>query len=215
MIQLSTLFFRPKSRSFLTLVLGGVFLFTAACAPLFSPGEPPAYIQFMAKFESMNSGNAKTKKMQLSVAAPTAPAELNGDSIILLLKNREFRRLEGYRWVSSVPELMQRSIIAGLESSRAFASVSPAGAGIRPHARLLCDIDEFAFGYAEEKSLPNATVAVTFRLVDFTSGNVLGTLPILKTANVQSNEIEHMATAAEKLTSDIVRELNDWIVTIY
>ena len=93
--------------------------------------------------------------------------------------------------------------------------MSPAGAGIRPHARLLCDIDEFAFGYAEEKSLPNATVAVTFRLVDFTSGNVLGTLPILKTASVQSNEIEHMATAAEKLTSDIVRELNDWIVTIY
>ena len=95
MIQLNTFFFRPKSRSFLTLVLGGVFLFTAACAPLFSPGEPPAYIQFMPKFASMNSGNAKTQKIQLSVAAPTAPAELNGDSSILLLKNREFRRLEG------------------------------------------------------------------------------------------------------------------------
>ena len=110
---------------------------------------------------------------------------------------------------------MQRSIIAGLESSRAFASVAPAGAGIRPQARLLCDIDEFVFAYAEEKGLPTVSVAMTFRLVDFTSGNVLGTLPINKTASVQSNEIDHMATAAETVTADIVRELNDWIIATY
>lgn len=215
MIQLTSLLRMQHSRLFLALIVGGVFLLTAACAPILSPGDPPAYIQFMPKFQSLSAGNAKTKKMQLSVAAPSAPAELNGDSIILLLKNREFRRLGGYRWVSSVPELMQRSIIAGLESSRAFASVAPAGAGIRPHARLLCDIDEFAFGYAEEKSLPTVMVAVTFRLVDFTSGNVLGTLPIHKTASVQSNDIDHMATAAETVTAEIVSELNDWIIKIY
>ena len=207
---------RKKSiRALLALMIGGMLLLSAACAPILSAGDPPIYIQFMPTFKTMKSGTEKTKKLQVAVATPTTPAELSGDSIILLLNGREFRRLAGYRWISTIPELMQRSIIAGLESSHAFASVSAAGAGIRPHTRVLCDIDEFVFSYPEKGANPTATITATFRVIGFGTGKVLGTLPVRKTMQVQSSEVDHMATAAEKLTAELIGELNDWIITLY
>lgn len=196
------------------LVFGGILLFSTACAPILNPGEPPVSIHFMPHFSVMDAGNEKTRKLQVTVATPMAPAELNNDSIALLINGREYRRLAGYRWVGTVPELIQRSLIAGLDSSRAFASVSAAGAGIRPNVRILCDISQFAFDYPEGGS-PSIDVRMTLKAIDFSSGVVLGSLPVERRVPARSSKVDDMAAVAETVTADIVRDVNNWLITLF
>ncbi len=195
------------------ITLSFVFLVGTACAPLLSPGEPPAYIQFAPEFHSLSKGTAATRKLQLTVTMPTTPTELSSDAIILFLNGRELRRLAGYRWVSTIPELTQRAIVNGLDSSGAFAAVSSAGAGIRPNVRLLCDMEQFAFEYPEDgKSSPKAILKFTFKVVEYSTGIVLGSLPITMEKTAVSSNVDHMAEAAESAMADMLGKLSVWLV---
>lgn len=210
----SNVFRRSLQAALVVVLIAGM-----GCSTLFSPGDPPVRLHFSPVYEQKPQGNNKTRKQQLVVTRPSVPAELGGDSIVMLLNQRELQRLAGYRWASTIPDMMQRSIIAGIESTGAFASVADERSGITARMRLLCDIDQFVLRYQEDPQKkanrsvpPSAVIQGVFRLVDYAGGVTVATLPVLVEVPATGTDVNHIAAAMEKATVAMMEKVNSWAI---
>ena len=207
-----------STRLALVLVLCLCF-FASGCASFLSPGDPPARLNFAPEFTATVPGTARTRAMQVVVSRPSLPTELSGDSIILLINQREMRRLAGYRWASSVPDILERAIVAAFNQSGAFAAVASSTSGITSRFHLLADVDQFAMRVpqtSENRPAGPSTAIIrgTFRLVNHTEGKTLATLPVSVEQGATASDSNAMAEAMEKATVRMMEEVVPWAVGV-
>ena len=188
---------------------------SSGCSYLLTPGEPPARLHFAPTFTASAAGNAKTRNLQLVVVRPSLPLELSGDSIILLVNQREMRRLAGYRWASSAPEMLQRAIVSALSQSGAFASVAAVTSGVTSRYHLTADIDQFVLripqGPDNTPSGPGvAIIQGSFRLLNNNEGKTMATLPIQVEQAASDTGASALADAMEKATSKMMDQVVPW-----
>lgn len=195
-----------------------LLLFSMACAPIFAPRDPPVRLQFFPDFSKAQLSATNTTSQQLVVAFPSAFSELNSDAILLLFSDKELRRLAGYRWSSTAPNLVQSSLVRGLEESRIFRSVSDERSGISSALRLITDLEQFYLRYPHGASEelksptpPTAIVQATFRMVDYSVGETIDTISVSVEVPATSTEVKDMVKACEEATIKMVEKLVPWI----
>ena len=206
------------SRFYTRISLVGILLLlwlAGGCSYLLAPGDPPARLNFAPEFGAITAGNAKTRSLQVVVVRPSLPLELGGDAIILLINQREMRRLAGYRWASTAPDMLERAIVSALNHSGAFASAAAVTSGIASKFHLLSSIDQFVLRVpqAPDNTPAGPSVAIiqgTFRLVNNNEGRTLATLPIRVEQVAPGSGANDMADAMEKATVKMMEQVVPW-----
>ena len=214
---------RPCMRATRLCLFGALFacfLFATGCGGFFTPGVAPVRLQFTTSLNEPHAGTKNTRKTQLVIPRPDAPEELAGDGIVLLFHEREVRLLQGYRWSSTMPSLLQRSLITAFDSSGAFASATDDTSGISTRFRLLCDLQQFALSFSgnmddepEKAPPPIARVQATFRLLDIVRGKTLATTTIQVEQPARGKNPVALANASEQAVEQLLSRVVPWAIT--
>ena len=157
---------RPAVILFAVLCLSG-------CGALFAPGPPPSRLQLSPPMPAKAAETPLNR--QMIVATPVAGRDIDSDSIALVFNGREVRILADARWAGTVPQMIQRNVIAAFEAADVLRGVGDESAGMAADARLLSDIRQFSLHYADEGGIPTAVFEGTFRLLGLSSGKIIGT----------------------------------------
>ena len=211
---------RPAVRRALLVAALVSTLLACGCGSFFPPGAPSSRLQFTTSAGETHPGTKNTRTTQLVIPRPNAPEELAGDAIVLLFNEREVRQLQGFRWSSSVPLLLQRSLVTAFDSSGAFASVTDDTSGISTRFRVLCDLQQFALiftgnaeGDTELVPPPVAHVQATFRLLDIVQGQTLATTTIEVKQPAQAKTPVALVKACEQAVEQLLSRIVPWTIT--
>ena len=191
--------------AFLVLTVG-----LSACASLLDPGPAPARLQLTPAMPGQMGGKPLNK--QIVVAMPLAGADIDTDSIALVFNNREVRYLAGARWTSTVPNLLQRALIDALSATNSLRGVTDESAGITADAKLLCDLRQFSLHYADPKGTPTAVVTANFRLLNLSTGSIMGMRSVNVTVPASGRDNAALVAACETALSRCLAEVAPWVV---
>lgn len=180
------------------------------CAAILDPGPPPARMQLNPALPGPVTGSPVNK--QLIITMPTAGRDLDNDGVALLFKGREVRYLSGVRWTGTVPQLVQRAVIDGLQSSGLLHGVAADTDGISANARLISDIKQFCLEYRDDDSPPVALFSATFRLVDIRDGSILGTRVTQTSVPASGKERTQLIGAMETCLGQAMADVTPWIL---
>jgi len=149
---------------------------------------------------------------QIVVAMPVAGRAIDADTIALVFHGREVRILADARWTGAVPYIVQRSLIAALESTNALSGVMDESAGIASDARLLSEIRQFSLHYADERTPPTAVFAATFRLLNLSNGRIMGMRDVDIRVPADGRDNAALARAMEIALGRGLAELAPWTI---
>lgn len=138
--------------------------------------SPPAPLKIIAlsPYKAEAPACSSPLPVQLVIPAPYGSAGLNTDRIAILLKGREIHYFEGYKWEDSNTGLVQRMLIDALNDSGCFQGAGTGSMALRADYRLEVDVKLMHFVYTEGQRPPPAEVSLLLRLVDVSTGNMLG-----------------------------------------
>ena len=143
---------------------------------------------------------------------PLAGADIDTDSIALVFNNREVRYLAGARWTSTVPNLLQRALLDALSATNSLRGVTDESAGITADAKLLCDLRQFSLHYADPKGTPTAVVTANFRLLNLSTGSIMGMRSVNVTVPASGRDNAALVAACETALSRCLAEVAPWVV---
>lgn len=202
--------FTAARRRLPVLLLTCCLLWVSGCAGLFNPGPPPSRLQLSPPMPAKMAEKPFNK--QLVVATPLAGREIDSDNIALVFNEREVRVLADARWTGTAPSLVQRNVIAALESAGALSGVADESAGIAADARLLSDIRQFSLHYTEEGGMPGAVFEGTFRLLNLSTGKVVGIRSVDIKVPASSRDKTALVRAMETALGQGLHQIVPWIV---
>lgn len=204
---------RKFSMASFVFIATAVFLLgTAGCSFLLPSGTPFVRLQLSPILPERIVQEPMAK--QIVVAMPTAGQEFAGDAVVLLFGEREIRHLAGYRWTDRLPDLVQRFLIDALQSTGAFRGVGGDASGIAADLRVLADLRQFSVQYASEQAVPVAVFGATFRLLDFSSGKIIGEKIVDVAVPATGRSTEQLAGAVEKALGEGLKEFAVWVVDV-
>lgn len=191
-------------------MLGVIFLSSCTLVPRIS--DAPVRIQVNPTLPNKEQGTSVTKQMQLAIATPRAPRDLYTDGIICIFNDREVASLMGYRWVTTIPDLLQHALVNGLDANGAFASVSYEATGLASQATVQADIKQFALFYKAEKTIPKVIVDITLRMVNVSTGKALSSLPVHIETLAKGQKPEDLASAFDEAVSEMLAQVSSWSI---
>lgn len=192
------------------LLLGGLFNLQG-CTGILNPGPPPSRLRLSPPMPEASVD--KVLNRQLIVAAPVAGREMATDAILLVFNNREVRVLAGVRWMTPVEQLVERNLLAALEQAKILGGVAGESAGIAADARLLTDIREFSFHYAEEGAVPVAVFEAGFQLLAFSSGKITATRVVKVSVPAGGRDTDALAGAMETALGQGLEQVIPWVAS--
>lgn len=203
-------FRRFSLAGFVLMAAAALLLITAGCSSLLPSGTPFVRLQLSPVLPERIVQEPMAK--QIVVAMPTAGQEIAGDAVVLLFGEREIRHLAGYRWAERLPDLTQRFLIDALQSTGAFRGVGGDASGIAADLRVLADLRQFSLQYASEQAIPAAVFSATFRLLDLSSGKIIGVKTVDVAVAATGRSTEQLAGAMEKALAQGLEEYAVWAV---
>lgn len=197
---------------FVLMAAAAFLLVTAGCSFLLPSGTPFVRLQLSPALPERVVQEPMAK--QIVVAMPTAGQEIAGDAVVLLFGEREIRHLAGYRWANRLPDLVQRFLIDALQSTGAFRGVGGDASGIAADLRVLADLHQFSLQYASEKAIPVAVFGATFRLLDLSSGQIIGAKTVDLAIPATGRSTDQLALAVERALGQGLEEFAVWAVDL-
>jgi cholesterol transport system auxiliary component len=123
------------------------------------------------------------------------------------------RRLDYYaaaRWGSTSGQVMQSLLVASLQNSRAFRSVTAAPAGTAATHVIDIDLRDFQAEYAGENSLPTVRVSIVANVLRVSDRRLLAVVPAAATVAAGENRLTAVVlafeTAAQQVAAVLGRE---------
>jgi cholesterol transport system auxiliary component len=201
----------PRSQSLtLLLVLLAALLFLSSCLPRLDPGPAPARIRLNPALPGPIEG--KASKRQLTVCLPSVSGDIDNDRISLVFHSREVRYLAGLRWTGNLAPMLQRHMIAALESSKALSGVGDELTGLSARARLTTDVRQFALVYNSDTAPPEARFTATFRLLNLSDARIAGTRTLDIRVPATGRDNDAMVVALEKALQQGLAEMTAWVI---
>ena len=187
-----------------------LFALTSASGCI-SPGPAPRLLQLNPALPSPASLPKAAKRGQVVVAMPVTENVFDTDAIALLFHDREIRYLAGSRWTTTVPRLVQRGVIDGLEASGSFPGVSDESAGINATVKVLSEVRAFQLRYENEISPPTAEFTLSVRLLHLGTGNIIASRTFQIAAPASGTDALALASACETALTKGLAEIVPWV----
>lgn len=147
----------------------------------------------------------------LLVVAPTAPAAIATDRILIKQDPLSVTYLSDARWSDEVPQMVQSVLIQSLAASGGLGFVGLQGSGPVPDTVLLTRIDAF-----EVEQQPDGTfqvrVSCDLTVLRDRDQRVLGTRRFAGAMPVSNDQADAIARAFQRLLDGLMPEAVAWIV---
>lgn len=101
---------------------------------------------------------------QLSIATPTAPRMIDSFRILVRPNADELQVYKGANWAKTPPDMLQDTILRGLEDSGKIKAVARQGSGIKAEYKLLVDIRRFEADYSAYEQA-SAEIELTMKMI--------------------------------------------------
>ena len=190
------------------LIILGVLLLLPGCAGLFDPGPPMASVILPVKMPEPSTRGRMP--LQLLVARPAADESNRTDRIMALMNGFEVRALDTAKWVSPVPQMVQRQLVDSLESTRRFAAVGWEESNLDARFRLGTDIRRFYLRYDANNAAPVADIVMVFTLVNPETGKVAARKLVRVEEQCAGNSVKEFVDAFGRGMTGVLATASQW-----
>lgn len=181
------------------------------CA-LLDPGPPASNVILPVRLPEASS--AGRLPVQVLVSRPSADAATDSDRIMALMNGFEVKALDSARWVSPVPQMVQRQVVDSLESTRRFAAVGREDGGLEAKFRLTTDIRRFFLRYDSPDKTPMADVTMVFTLINPDTGRILARRLARAEEQCGGNSLKDFVTGFSQAMTRVLSETSAWVVEV-
>lgn len=186
----------------------GVFLLLPGCAGLFDPGPPMARVLLPVQMPQPSTEGRLP--LQLLVSLPVADESNRTDRIMALMNGFEIRALDSAKWISPVPQMVQRQLVDGLEATRRFAAVGREESNLNGQIRLGTDIRRFYLRYDGGGAAPTADIAMVFTLISRETGEALARKLVHVEEHCAGNSLKAFVDAFGRGMTRVLAEVSRW-----
>lgn len=151
--------------------------------------------------------NTAIRTMRLGVAVPKAGHLLSSNRIVVYPERNVVNVYEGARWHENAPDLLKARLIAGLQQSQLFASVS--SDGLPADLLLLSELRHFQSDYVTDP--PSAKVQLDVQLVDNQNRAPLAAMSFTTSAQANSTDIPDVIDAFGSASDELTAQLAAWL----
>ena len=205
------LFSTPRTLTLaLALVCATGMLLLSGCSFL-DPGAPLSQVLASPKLPGKNDGPPITR--EVTIMLPLTGDDLNSDRMAVLINGFEVRYLDGMKWTSATPWMMQRLLLESLESTRALAAVSEEGSNLISDVRLAVDIKRFYLRYDTPDATPKVEIVMNARLMDMAASTMLGTTTISALQECAGSGTQHIVAAYNLALTKVLADSSDWVLS--
>lgn len=147
------------------------------------------------------------RTMRLGIAAPEAGHLLSSNRIVVYPERNVVNVYEGARWHENAPNLLKARLIAGLQQSQLFASVS--SDELPADLLLLSELRHFQSDYVTDP--PSAKVQLDVQLVDNQNRAPLAAMSFTTSAQANSTDIPDVIDAFGSASDELTAQLAAWL----
>lgn len=149
---------------------------------------------------------------QLSVSKPTAARVVDSPRIAVRPVPGELQVYKGATWSQPSTDLVEATVLRGLEDSGKIPAVARAGSGIRADYRLVMDLRRYEADYAGN-AVPSATIELTAKLMHLSEQRVVASRTFLQVEPSSSVEVAQVATAFDTALEKLGSQVIGWVLT--
>lgn len=153
-----------------------------------------------------------TVSWQLSVSKPTAARVVDSPRIAVRPVPGELQVYSGVSWSQPSTDLVEATVLRGLEDSGRIPAVARAGSGIRADYKLVMDLRRYESDYAGN-ALPSATIELTAKLLHTTDQRIVSSRTFLQVEPAASTEVAQVAVAFDRALEQVGSQVVGWVLT--
>ena len=149
---------------------------------------------------------------QLLVDVPFAPAGLDTERIALSRSVVSIDYFADSEWIDRVPLMVQTALLDSFENSKAVIAIDREAVGLRADLILKTDIRHFEALYDSRDGAPEVWVAISSRLVDPSSRDVVGQAAFERRERAQGNDMAQIVFAFDEALGGVIKDIVLWTV---
>ncbi len=188
----------------LALALAGL----GGCVSLLPEAEPVSVYRLSAPAPSEWSGQDWTIVL---IELPVAPRGLSGDTIAVLRPGQSLAYINGARWISPAPEVVQDLLIDTFNSGQSGLVPARPEDGVRADYELRLDLREFEAVYDRgEDAAPLIRVRLAARLVAERGRRFVGARVFMAEVRATENRTRSIVAAFDAAALDVSGDIASW-----
>lgn len=190
-------------------VLAGLSLLSvSACVSVLPESEPVTVYRLSSPEPREWSGG---DWVIVEIEAPLAPRGLAGDTIAIARDDRNLAYIEGARWISPAPALVQNLVIDSFNADDARLAPARPEDGTRADYELRLDLRQFEAAYVNgENSAPVVRVRIAARLIAERGRRFVGARVFSADVPASSNRTSAIVAAFDEASSQVSSQIADW-----
>lgn len=158
-------------------------------------------------------GRSSRSNRSLLVLAPSSPAAIATDRILIKRDPLSVTYLPDARWADAVPQMLQTVLVQSLASSGRIGFVGAQGAGPIPDTVLLTRIDAFEVIRLDDGGF-EARISCELTMLRDRDQRVLGTRRFARSTVLSNDMGPTIASAFQQLLDAILVDVVGWVVPL-
>jgi cholesterol transport system auxiliary component len=190
------------------LAAAGVAVFLAGCVSLL-PETTPASIYRLSTPEP--SGGSAMNRQVVRVDLPLAPRGIASDEIAISLQHGELAFIDGAKWISTTPRLVQDLVISAIDAYEPDLIASRPEDGVNAEYELHTEVRSFEAVYRDGPDAPpTAIVQMRVRMVRLSDRSLLGVQAVGAQARARTNTVGDIVAAFDAAAQETAGEISSW-----
>jgi cholesterol transport system auxiliary component len=180
------------------------------CSGLFGAKAPELY---RVTSRSTFPANLPHHSLQLLVDVPLAPAGLDTSRIALTRSAVSIDYFADSEWTERAPLLVQTALLDSFENSKAINAIDRESAGLRADFILRTELRHFEAVYDSPNEPPEIWVAISVRLVDPASRDIVAQTSFEGRERAPANNMQTIISAFDEALGRVMKDIVLWTVT--
>jgi cholesterol transport system auxiliary component len=143
---------------------------------------------------------------RISVGRPRAAPGLDSKHIAVLKEQRELDYIRGAQWGDTAPQVVQSFLVASLESSGRFTSVTSAQSPVPASHLIDIELRDFQVVY-EQNERPVARVKLVASVIDIERRRLLDSFELAADVPAEANRLGPITAAMEQASRQVADAL--------
>jgi cholesterol transport system auxiliary component len=183
----------------------------AGCASLFV-ATPPGHL-YQLSSETAFPSSLPHVSAQLLVDLPQTPAGIDTTRIALTRAPFSLDYYADSEWTDRVSALVQTSLLASFENSKAITTIDRESIGLRADFILKTEIRHFEAVSDRSSAPPTAWVAMTARLVAMPQREIIAQASFERRVPAAASEVPAVVAAFNAAADAVIKDIVVWTVT--
>jgi cholesterol transport system auxiliary component len=187
---------------------GGLALLLAGCGSLLEPSNPPLQIYLLRpQLEALP--DAPKVSWQLAIARPEMARTMDTERIALT-RAATMDYYADAQWSDAASRLLQQLLIESFEKSGRILGVGQDAGEVRTDYMLQTEVRDFEAHYDSENGPPQVVVALSAKLIEARSRDVIGSFTTSHSIAASQNSVPAVVDAFNAATAAVLEDVASW-----